>query len=573
MPIQRTLLKDNFQELYSSLHTSSDRQLNLVANYSGTHIYNSTKGWGRFWRLFYRLTDLICHNNLRLNKLKEALIHTHDIFHKQLPILQIHLDNYLAYLKNASSGYLTNENQIHPDRNAIITWNSATSPSLKFFKKLQHKKIRGLIHACFGNKTSNPFTTPVTAQVKMCSRIISLEGISASSLPLEILKKVFKQKSTHALEIKGLKKWIHKLNKQASHLNTISKGLCSLTRFFNRHTDNQVKSHYAPETLFLFLKTHGCTVFGHNDQKQITWRTKMWKPGSILSQGQTVFKIGKPLCHTSLSTNNTLVFDLPDLPESIALIPPNRIFLTLARAEKETSSISSARIIEIMDGGRWALIERLWPIHSIPWKSTNIPLASDDLPKAHALVSLMKVCMETASTPRDLSPANIMFDAQGALKSLYPTPRYPFDFNALENFAYRSAAGNLAIFQYLMDNSGLANHAIAKYYMAIATSTLKKEAVHIANLGGVYRIGDSKVIDKAASFAKELSLLHSKITTTLQEKLPEYDPETLEKQVADTLLSHYRNNRTASFLWPTLAKSVIKTFLASRNYNDTCTHF
>jgi hypothetical protein len=563
MTLQVGLIKQNFQEIYSSLN-ESPYQLNLVANYSGTHIYDSNKGWGRFWRLFYRLNDLFLKNNLRLNRLKQALIHTHNLFENQLPIVQTHLHSYLNYLKQASGGYAINERPIHLNRKAITLWNEATNTYLKLLKGLQHKKMLRLI-SCIRTTNQNtlPFTTSLTQRVKMCSRIIALEGVSAAPLPLQNIKKIFKQKPIHALDIKELKKWINKINTQASHLNIIHKGISSLTKFFNTQ-NNRENTNYLPEALESFLETNGCTVFEKTDRKQIIWRKQTWKPGAIIRHGQTSFEIGKPLVHSNGDcTNNFLVFDLSS-SKSIALIPPNRVKLSLTSFKPKTVPIPTAQIIEIMNGGRWALIERLSPINSIPWSSTTTPLSVDDLQKANALASLIKKCIETNSMPQNLSASNIMFDAQGTLKCLYPTSEQPFDFHALENFAYRAAAGIPAIFQYLMNTSGLLNHTIAKYYLAVTISTLKKESIHMANLGGIYRIGNSQVIDKAASFAKELSQLYTQLTSTVQEQHPEYDREILEKKIAESLLNHYRSNCAVSFLWPTFAESIIKTFSHSQ---------
>lgn len=85
--------------MYHALHSPEQRSLNLVANYSGTRIYDSRVGWGRLWRIFYAISDRIGKQDWRFDRMKSAILYTHELFHKQLPFVQEHVSNYEHYLQ------------------------------------------------------------------------------------------------------------------------------------------------------------------------------------------------------------------------------------------------------------------------------------------------------------------------------------------------------------------------------------------------------------------------------------------------------------------------------------------
>ena len=115
--------------------------LYLVANLSGTRIYDSTRGWGRLWRWFYRIIDRLTLQNYRLSKLQQAVEYTHRIFQEQLISLRQHMTCYETYLQKAGGGYEIIEGPVHDARKGIRLWNQSTLP---FVKLMRHGSAYGI---------------------------------------------------------------------------------------------------------------------------------------------------------------------------------------------------------------------------------------------------------------------------------------------------------------------------------------------------------------------------------------------------------------------------------------------
>lgn len=73
-------LKGNLQEIYCAAHSERKFPAELVANCWGTHLYDSTIGWGRFWKYIYKITDLIFRQHLHQDKVTLSLLKTHACF-------------------------------------------------------------------------------------------------------------------------------------------------------------------------------------------------------------------------------------------------------------------------------------------------------------------------------------------------------------------------------------------------------------------------------------------------------------------------------------------------------------
>jgi hypothetical protein len=116
---------------------------NLVANYSGTRIYNTAHCWGRVWTIIYKILGFFAGESLQIRKLKEAIIKTNDIFNEHRVHIAEHLKKYEKYIRRCLDRKIDNctEEEISVSRNAITAWNDSTKPFLKFMKKNGLKTI------------------------------------------------------------------------------------------------------------------------------------------------------------------------------------------------------------------------------------------------------------------------------------------------------------------------------------------------------------------------------------------------------------------------------------------------
>jgi hypothetical protein len=116
---------------------------NLVANYSGTRIYNTAHCWGRVWTIIYKVLGFFAGESLQIRKLKEAIIKTNDIFNENRVQIEEHLKKYEKYIVRCLDRKRKNfsEEEISISRNAITAWNDSTRPFLKFIRKNGIKTI------------------------------------------------------------------------------------------------------------------------------------------------------------------------------------------------------------------------------------------------------------------------------------------------------------------------------------------------------------------------------------------------------------------------------------------------
>ncbi|HEV8052141.1 MAG TPA: hypothetical protein VGP47_06585, partial [Parachlamydiaceae bacterium] len=123
------LVESNFREIYHALKYPGEQQFPLVANLSGTRIYDSRYCWGRIWRWFYQLTAWTTGSrHLQESALKLAILRTHSLFHQEMAKVQLPLKSYLDYLHVCAKGYIVREGTFFPARSLITNWNASTKP-------------------------------------------------------------------------------------------------------------------------------------------------------------------------------------------------------------------------------------------------------------------------------------------------------------------------------------------------------------------------------------------------------------------------------------------------------------
>jgi hypothetical protein len=562
MSLQVDLLRDNFQEIYHAVHTSSPSTLPLVANYSGTRIYDARMGWGRLWMWFYRFSCLWSNQDLRLEKLRSAILNTHSLFHRQMRLVNDHLSNYHCYLQRASKGYKIDETAFKASRKAITSWNTATKPFIQMMQKMDHCRMRRLLEYCFKAKLQPKeappfFTMKESRQLRNCQALIDIEGTLHSPLPLIPIRKFIRGKPLNTIDLKEINKWIKQANKSVKSAAVLHKALGSLTEEYSKKEDLHKKTNAA--ALEMFLESKGCTLFELEDAKHLQWRQQL-KAGSKLIVENEELTLADEICSSYSELDKVRVFAIKEKPECVVLIAQNKAALPmrfLKHQAGDSYGIAPASFFYIAGNGAFALMERLQPLNSIQWSSSQGKISKEDEPILNSLVNLLQWLVKQNHTPSRFTADSIMFDNQYRLKSLKPASKQDFDFNALEDFTFQCAAGNLTIFQHLMTGSGLHKHAAAKFYQDLLANSLNKDTTAIEDLAGIYKIGDPKVVDRGAELIKKIFQLHNPLYKKARELFPNLNPKDLNAKVNSALIASYQSTKGAGLIWPSLTQEAI----------------
>lgn len=534
-------------EFYHAIKDSTTTTLPLIANWSGTRLYDANYGWGRLWHWFYRVSQYFTNGDSRLPPLKKAILHTHALFLSQITLISPFLDHYQHYLKQVSEDYAVKERDYKIARKKISALSTSTRPFIKLINSLHLKnnRVENLLNYCFSKKQRvNLFQSPVLSKIDNLRYIIDLEGESGGCLPLISLKKKLKGKILNKIDHEEIDHWVRKINQSGIAVSTLHRGLKGI--------DNEMQTNNVT-SLELLLQTKNCHLFTQPDPEQVAWRQRLHKQKKI-SYNESILTLDAEISPSLAKNDQTHIFEIKEEPHTVALIPNNRAILNIRHQEqqKEESTthkkykIEYAKFLDIASNGRMARMERLQPLDHYPWKSEQQLINAYDAPLVKNLISFLRSMITQNSTPVGFSFASIMCDHNRQLKSLKPLINGPFDFNAIEDFIKYCAGGNKTIFYHLMVQSGLNTHPTAIFYYELIKNALDGDTTHIDDLAGIYQISDPKVIDRGSKLIAEAFILQRKLCS---------DSRIPKEKINETILANHRATGAVSLLLsPAIAK-------------------
>ncbi len=562
------LLKRNLQEIYQAAHQTNESTLSLplIANFSGTCLYQANHFRGRLWRAFYCLSAFLLRIELQQSCLYKAIQKTHTLFLKQLSLIQSHMSVYEIYLKRTGQGYSVKESDFFAARHAIIKWNRATGPFVELLLNRPCTALKALFECGLksyseDNGQSKPFLTTASKQALNFNRIINLEGINEGALPLAVFKKILKAKPLNSIDHKVLDQWIKQINGRAKAVSIINQGIVGIASYYMSNAKGN-----AAAALEGVLEDNGCKVFQHEDPVHMAWRRCLKNGDSIWFQGKQVV-LGDELVHTTSLRDRMRVFALEGRADCVALVAQNRAALGVKNFRHSSGScfgVSPVRIMEVAEDGCVALAERLQPLCAHPWKSSEGDVSVEDLKIVNPIVSLLQWLVKGHFTPAGFTPHALMLDKNNHLKALKPMSKEQFDFNALEDFVFTCAAGNRTIYQHMMTATGLLKHATAHFYYDMMATALKGDKLEAEDLGGIYKIGDAKVVDRGTELAKKVVALRQEICNKVRERLPTYsegEVKRLYHLTGKVLMECHKQSQAVSIIWPSLEQDVVEGVL------------
>ena len=308
------------------------------------------------------------------------------------------------------------------------------------------------------------------------------------------------------------------------------------------------------------------------------------KKGDVLTCNGKQYILGERIGQKAIGDDNNYIFAIENDKDMLVMVGINEAVLALKQklSEEYEWGIKGVEYKYIDPRGRFALVERLHdPLGGHQWTSTDEVITEEDQEVASPMAGLLDWMVQQEKTPLNFSPKYLMFDKDGQLKSLKVTmEKYKekseeegplkvepdFDYNSLEQFAYECAGGNLRIYKYLMECSGLKTHKYAKYYSIMLENGLKGEKITAANQAGMEQITDPRIVDRGEALAKEVVLLREKCCLSVQKSLGGIVPKNLKEMVDEKIISFYEKNRSAGILWASMDIQVVSGILFEQTY-------
>ena len=554
--LSNPLLENNFREIYQVIKSPSELIRPLVADISGKRLYDSRYGWGRLWCWFYRVIEWVSPNDRHSERLQRAILHTHSIFRRELSRIQKPLSQYLEYLEKCGKGYSVSEAAYFPARKSITKWNDATNYFLKLIQNTDAVKLlfqsicSNLPPLSFKVQNKPGYNFSFTRDCRSCQKIIDLEGLLGEPLPLSILKKIIRNIPPNAIDQKELIKWTDKIEKLNIEAKPVHKALKAVVlRYAKKNKSREI----FPKTLTdveLYLEDYGCKVFQKPDIKHLKWRQNLKKRTKFTLNNREII-LGNEIFPKQSGSDQTRAYYVEGQPNRVALIAQNNIALPLRdlRMRQENHfGMEPALFLDISSDGRIALIERLKALNTLQWTSANGQLSPEDGPIVNKLSNLVKEFAAHNFTPSNFSSASLMFDEQLQLKFLKPLKKGLFDFNALEDFISECSAGNPTIFKEMMAKSGLNSLPAAKFYSTIISNVLNGDEIAPDDLAGIYKIGDPKIVDRAAALTEQVASKKRQLELQLREQHPKLPPAQLNKKINQKIYADYLESKTSGIL-------------------------
>lgn len=523
---------------------------------AGTRIYESTRGWGRLWRWFYKIIDRFTCRDYRLEKLKQAVIHTHRIFQAHLDSLQQHISCYDTYLKKVGGGYEVAEGPVHVARRTILLWNRSTLPFIKLMRQCEYPKLNQLFQMCFGENIdlSTLWHTSSIATAEAAGKVIEVEGLSQGPLPLEVLKKIVKNKSLNSFDQKELNKWIKRIDQVPDCVDQLHGALKCIVDCYRPGNHQEVSRSNEIARLEVFLEDKGCRVFKQCDKQHIQWRNEL-KNGMALTYGNQQWILDSQIPSTKIHGDSTFVY-ATDHVAKVVLVAQNKALLAMRQLRQQSPNdwgIEPA-CLEVCDDGRWGIMERLQPLESRQWHTLpgETEVHSEDSLLVKELCELIEKLVKQQMMPSNFSATSLMYDQQYRLKALHLETSFgkkSFDFNALEDFVFACAANNPVIFKHLMSASSLSMHPIGIFYHELIKNALKGDQTTIDDMAGIYKIVDPKVVDRGIVLVKEVLALRDQLCLKMRQAYPNRDMKSIVTEVNTKLMQSHKETKACGRLF------------------------
>lgn len=532
-------LKYNLNEIHAA---SLNDKAELVSNLRATRVYNSLTGWGRLWVWYYKLTKPFYKEDKRAAQLRKCLIHVDVIFERERKNVSENARKYQEYLRLSASSTTVDEKNYHQARRGIKEWKQTT----QFLKPNLLQKKKELCQKYLQEGDRSPeFLSGSKLSLSTMHHLIKLEGKMQGPLPLGLVNKMATGQNMDKFELEKLLNWISQFNK-----------VRPLHKFLTEFSKYMVNPDIA--ALEITCLKNQCGVFKQSDPKHLLWRQKLEAgkrskkiPINGVFQNITISgQFGKK----ETEPDEQIFFAIKEHPDKLLMVSSNRALLALKKAWTKDGSwgLKTPTFYYLDPQGKYAVVEKFPLAITHPeWKSTT-KICERDKKFVEPMANYVKWLNNQKISVTNLDLRYIMFDSYGTLRTVKIQEKLNYDYFALEKFVLEFSQNNLAVFQYMMKESGLWNSKHGSFFRAVVRETLDNKKPDIPEIGTFRGIFERKDLDSAAELSKSILMLRDKLASELN-----LDKDVVGKRMA----AIYEEIKASRVLWPTFEDIINKELL------------
>lgn len=511
-------LQSNLQEIYSAIHNQypsitngepeqkrAQETVRLVASVWG-RVYDPDSGWGRLWSLYYFFLRICCGTKYQDRKVRDALQGLLLDYSKCIAKLDGVMQQYGNYLRQKlqSPEDRIEPNLVSKERDQLRIWHHATSEFLKLWSQ-NPARITALFQAYLPPETTFSFDPAPIGVLRNYYNIISLESLSPGNIPplpifylAQMVKKERDEKNYSAGK-PVIEKWLESINHKSSAVRVGDwhrvwrEGMYSLVECADLlgpaegPAPQRVITVEMQRLRALDLEQqlidipcvqgckNACLQVNAQDKEHLAWRATL-KPGRTLYLNGRSIVLGEQI-KPKQGFDNNLVFTISENPKEVVLIGKN--LLSLGLKYRDTMALSSSqqslqlvpvlKIKEVDSQGRFAIAEKMdSSLNAMKWDEDDNVLRHQCGP----VIAIIRNIVDNPSAAMQLSVENLGFDRGFNLVSTKPLRYGPLNFDALKEFLYAVANGNVTAFALMMRNSGLFKDKVGRFYKEVVASTL-----------------------------------------------------------------------------------------------------
>lgn len=550
-------LNSNLYEMHLSLTNKTHGE--LISSPIGNRLYVKNRGWGRLWKLFFIIIDLLFGPDFKIKKLRKSIVLTQKTFQNEFSKAKQSVQKFqkgIIQILEEDRNFLEKEFQYNKWQ--IHRWNSI---SLYFLNSLQSKTKNSLELVLNRYSVNSSFRKILKDKLlkdfKLFQKIINLESSLQKATPFLVLRKLSQDKILSSANEDEIKAWISHINKNIKKISIrkFHHSLQAIVQFINEKLCTPYTVKAGISRLEYELAKRDLKLFKEPDIKHLQWRKHLTSGCKIVINGKEIV-LNEEIGFIKGRDDHNKIFSIENDENQIAVIGINEAILGMKASIATYLSwgIRPATWLEVSEDGRFALVEKLkTPLSSVNWKSRNF-LDTEDLKKMIPVINQVKWFIEQNSCIENLSVKTLMYDKDGILKSTKPTIQSSFNLPKIIKFLKNFSQKNKIIYQDLIQKTGIVQHRYLSFFDEVVEKTLCGDPLSIQDLAAFHRIICPYTIKKAIKLqSKLMDYIHISIKNLNKNYLI---PDFIELSyfLKSKLLNSYREDLSICFLWNSTQK-------------------
>lgn len=372
-----------------------------------------------------------------------------------------------------------------------------------------------------------------------------LTSATQKAVPIILLQKIASNVFLDADEELEITNWIDSIN-QCSHL------LSHLVLY--RSLECLKLSHFPK--LICYLVSKGCSPLLTKD--------KVWDSSLRLLRSNAKlnaeYTLSEEIYDKELFELNLRLFAIKEDSSKAALFGgmPSSL-IQLKAANEDAWGLPPVRVHKVDAQGLYWIIEKpKYALSQHKWKTPDYgSIRQEDIPLAKELSRYIEWLSVNKINPKQFSIKHIYFTSDNKLVTLSPIRResssYPFEYCKLEEFVKDLSLSNHILFRYIMRESLLYKHPVAKYIVTVIHSGPRDEIDFTAeDIADKDTIPDPFAVERAKKNYTYYRRLAEELTIDIEKGGSEIEPA----QIAKAIERYMDDILCRATIWPSTKEAI-----------------